>query len=81
MAKRTKTPNYIKIAIDIANRVLNNDFKEGSKITGRTTLVCLYKVSPETIRRSVALLKDMNVVSVNEKSGIIINSKENAKHF
>ena len=30
MAKRTKTPNYIKIAIDIANRVLNNDFKEGS---------------------------------------------------
>ena len=28
MAKRTKTPNYIKIAIDIANRVLNNDFKE-----------------------------------------------------
>ncbi len=43
MAKRTKTPNYIKIAIDIANRVLNNDFKEGSKITGRTTLVSIYK--------------------------------------
>ena len=81
MAKRTKTPNYIKIAIDIANRVLNNDFKEGSKIKGRTNLVSIYKVSPETIRRSVALLKDMNVVSVNEKSGIIINSKENAKDF
>ncbi len=29
----------------------------------------------------MALLKDMNVVSVNEKSGIIINSKENAKDF
>lgn len=81
MAKRTKTPNYIKIAVDIANRILNNDLKEGSKITGRTTLVSIYKVSPETIRRSVALLKDMNVVSVNEKSGIIINSRENARDF
>lgn len=81
MAKRTKTPNYIKIAIDIANRIINNDFEEGSKITGRTTLVSIYKVSPETIRRSIALLKDMDVVSVNEKSGIIINSKKNARDF
>ncbi|MPQ44289.1 TrkA C-terminal domain-containing protein, partial [Clostridium tarantellae] len=45
------------------------------------TLVSIYKVSPETIRRSIALLKDMNVVEVNEKSGIIINSKNFAKDF
>ncbi|MGL5380398.1 TrkA C-terminal domain-containing protein [Clostridium sp.] len=81
MAKQTKTPNYIKIAIDIAHRIVNNDFVEGSKITGRTTLVSLYNVSPETIRRSLALLKDMDVVIVNEKSGIIINKKSNAKEF
>ncbi|ABK62386.1 MULTISPECIES: TrkA C-terminal domain-containing protein [Clostridium] len=81
MARRSKTPNYIKIAVDIASRIVSNEFLEGTKITGRTTLVSIYKVSPETIRRSIALLKDMDVVNVNDKSGIIINSRKNAKTF
>lgn len=81
MSKQTKTPNYIKIAVDIAHRIINNEFLEGEKITGRTTLVSIYNVSPETIRRSLALLKDMDVVTVNEKSGIIINNKNAAKEF
>lgn len=81
MSKQTKTPNYIKIAVDIAHRIMNNEFLEGEKITGRTTLVSIYNVSPETIRRSLALLKDMDVVTVNEKSGIIINNKNAAKEF
>ena len=81
MSKQTKTPNYIKIAVDIAHRIINNEFLEGSKTTGRTTLVSIYNVSPETIRRSLALLKDMNVVTINEKSGIIINNKTYAKEF
>lgn len=81
MTKQTKTPNYIKIAVDIAHRITNNEFTEGSKISGRTTLVGIYNVSHETIRRSLALLKDNDVVIVNEKSGIIINSKLKAKYF
>ena len=81
MVKQTKMSNYVKISIDIAHRIVNNEFSEGSKISGRATLVSIYNVSPETIRRSIALLKDMNVVEVNEKSGIIINSKERAKAF
>ncbi|MBE6054885.1 MAG: GntR family transcriptional regulator [Clostridium sartagoforme] len=81
MTKQTKTPNYIKIAVDIAHRIVNNQFIEGERISGRTTLVSIYNVSPETIRRSLALLKDMNVVTINEKSGIIINSKDCAKEF
>ncbi|MGL5352671.1 MAG: TrkA C-terminal domain-containing protein [Clostridium sp.] len=81
MTKQTKTPNYIKIAVDIAHRITNNEFVEGSKISGRTTLVGIYNVSHETIRRSLALLKDNDVVIVNEKSGIIINSKLKAKDF
>lgn len=81
MFKQTKTPNYIKIAVDIAHRIVNNQFIEGEKITGRTTLVSIYNVSPETIRRSLALLRDMNVVTINEKSGIIINTKDSAKEF
>ncbi|MBB6713800.1 TrkA C-terminal domain-containing protein [Clostridium gasigenes] len=81
MTKQTKTPNYIKIAVDIAHRITNNEFSEGSKISGRTTLVGIYNVSHETIRRSLSLLKDNDVVIVNEKSGIIINSKLKAKEF
>ncbi|MGG7164188.1 TrkA C-terminal domain-containing protein [Clostridium ihumii] len=81
MKKQFKVPNYIKIATDIAYRIINNEFIEGSKITGRTTLVSIYQVSPETIRRSISLLKSMNVVTVNEKSGIIINNKKNAVEF
>lgn len=81
MFNQTKTPNYIKIAVDIAYRIVNNQFTEGEKISGRTTLVSIYNVSPETIRRSLALLKDMNVVTINEKSGVIINNKDHAKEF
>lgn len=81
MAKRTTTPTYLKIAIDIASRIVNGDFLEGEKLSGRSTLVGLYNVSPETIRRSIALLKDMDVVWVEDKSGITIRSRDNAGSF
>lgn len=81
MARKTSTPAYLKIAIDIASRIVNGDFIEGEKLSGRSTLASLYNVSPETIRRSIALLKDMDVVEVAEKSGIKITSKYNANEF
>lgn len=74
-------PKYTSIAIDIAHSILNETYKIGEKITGRTTLSSKYGVSPETIRKSMGLLRDMNVVDVNEKSGIIIKSKEMAYLF
>lgn len=81
MKKKYTTPKYMKIALDIAYRIYNDDLKAGSKVSGRSTLASKYNVSPETIRRSVALLKDVNVVEVTEKSGISILSKEQAYHF
>ena len=81
MKKKYTTPKYIKIALDIAYRIHNRDLKEGSKVSGRSTLASKYNVSPETIRRSIALLRDMNVVEVTEKSGISILSKKQAYHF
>ncbi|SHJ86058.1 TrkA C-terminal domain-containing protein [Paramaledivibacter caminithermalis] len=81
MKKKYTTPKYIKIALDIAYRIHNGDLKEGSKVSGRSTLASKYNVSPETIRRSIALLKDMNVVEVTEKSGILIVSKKQAYQF
>ncbi len=81
MKKKYTTPKYIKIALDIAYRIYNDDLKVGSKVSGRSTLASKYNVSPETIRRSMALLKDANVVKVTEKSGIYILSKTQAYRF
>lgn len=32
MARKTSTPAYLKIAIDIASRIVNGDFVEGEKL-------------------------------------------------
>ncbi|HSQ33895.1 MAG TPA: GntR family transcriptional regulator, partial [Peptostreptococcaceae bacterium] len=71
-------PRYIKIAADIANKIHTGEFKVGDKLKGRSTLSSKYNVSPETIRRSVSLLQDMDIVKVSEKSGIYVTSSENA---
>ena len=71
-------PRYQQIAIDIANRIAKDEYIVGSKLFGRSTLAAKYNVSPETIRRSIKLLEDVNIVKVNAGVGIIINSKEAA---
>lgn len=78
---KKQIPRYIKIAVDIAHRIYNNEFEIGDKLRGRSTLSSEYNVSPETIRRSISLLKDMHVVDVFEKKGIYVKSKENALTF
>lgn len=74
-------PVYQQIAIDIASRIANGEFPEGTKISGRSTLAGQYNVSPETIRRSVSLLEDMDIVSVTHGSGILVESMENSMDF
>ncbi len=37
--ENTDTPKYIKIAIDIAQKIYNNEFKVGEKVRGRSTLL------------------------------------------
>lgn len=74
-------PVYQQIAIDIASRIVSGDFPIGSKLHGRSTLAGNYNVSPETIRRSVTLLSDMDIVTVIKGSGIIIKSVDNAIKF
>lgn len=76
-----KVPRYIKIAIDIANRIDRSEFVEGDKLKGRSTLASEYNVSPETIRRAASLLEDMNVIKIFENSGIFITSSEQARVF
>lgn len=78
MEKKSTTPRYQKIALDIANGIYKGEFKEGEKIYGRSILAGKYNVSPETIRRAIKLLEDVDVVLSEQGSGITIKSKENA---
>jgi K+/H+ antiporter YhaU regulatory subunit KhtT len=74
-------PIYQKIAIDITNRIIKDEFALGTKIYGRSKLAGEYKVSPETIRRSMILLEDMNIVEVNQGSGITVKSRDQAYKY
>lgn len=74
-------PIYKKIAIDLANRILSGDYSIGDKLYGRSSLASEYNVSPETIRRSVTLLSDMDIVKVTKGSGIVIHSVDNCIKF
>lgn len=81
MGQRIDNPRYMNIALDIAGRICNGEFKEGENVFGRSTLASEYNVSPETIRRAIFLLEDMQVVVPTQGSGIRISSLSNAYSF
>lgn len=72
---------YEQIAIDIAVRIVRREFKEDEKLSGRSTLAGTYNVSPETVRRAVALLQSKGVVEAQVGKGIIIRSRNAADRF
>jgi K+/H+ antiporter YhaU regulatory subunit KhtT len=74
-------PVYKTIALDIANQIVKGNIKANEKISGRSTLASMYNVSPETIRRAIALIEEMNVVSSTKGSGIEVISVSNAEKF
>jgi len=81
MNEEIEKPMYQQIALDIARRIVEGEFSEGTKIHGRSTLAGEYNVSPETIRRALILLKDMGVVEIYHGSGVVIKSKKDAFRF
>jgi K+/H+ antiporter YhaU regulatory subunit KhtT len=76
--QRVQIPTYERIAVDLANRIYDGKFKVGEKIHGRSTLASEYKVSPETVRRAIKILEDVEIVHSTKGSGIVISSRENA---
>jgi DNA-binding GntR family transcriptional regulator len=72
---------FITIAMDIAERIASGEYKEGQKVSGRSTLSGLYNVSPETIRRALSLLQESGVVKVVPGTGVIVNSVESAEEY
>lgn len=72
---------YQEIAIDIAHAIMMGEYREGVKIHGRSTLAARYKVSPETVRRAIAVLQNVGVVVVSQGVGITVTSKAMAEKF
>lgn len=72
---------YRSIALDIAQRIINDEFPEGTKLSGRSLLASQYNVSPETIRKAISLLKEEHVVSVSQGKEITILSIQKSYHF
>ena len=72
---------YQEIANEIAHAIVLGVYHEGDKIHGRSTLAGRYNVSPETIRRSIAILQSEGVVEVRQGIGIIVTSKHHAEKF
>ncbi|WP_413309599.1 TrkA C-terminal domain-containing protein [Bacillus sp. 1P10SD] len=79
--QKAQIPTYERIAIDLASRIYDGKFKVGEKIHGRSTLASEYKVSPETVRRAIKILEDVDIVQSTKGSGIVISSRENAYKY
>lgn len=76
-----RTSSYTKIALDMAKRIEQNEFYEGQKLHGRSTLASYYCVSPETIRKAMVLLANMGIVEIKKNSGIFVVSRDMAKTY
>lgn len=81
MAAKNSTPIYMQVAVDVAGRISREELKVGQKIIGRTTLASEYSVSPETIRKAMRLLEDVNIVEVKHGNGIYVSSIREAEAF
>ncbi len=81
MAARNTTPRYMQVAVDVAGRIAREELKIGQKISGRTTLASEYSVSPETIRKAMRLLEDVDIVTVKHGNGISVSSIQRAEEF
>ncbi|MGL5378736.1 TrkA C-terminal domain-containing protein [Clostridium sp.] len=78
---KTTASKYQSIAIDIASKIADGKYNIGEKIYARSSIASTYKVSPETARRAICILDDLNIVESAKGSGVIIKSYENAVKF
>lgn len=75
------TPRYQQIAADIAARIADGKYTVGEKIYARSSLASQYGVSSETARRAICVLSDLNIVTSEKGSGVVIVSYKNAVSF
>ncbi len=78
---RSRSARYINIAIDIAARIARGEHQEGQRIFGRSSLAGRYNVSPETIRRALAILEERGVVELHPGVGVTVRSLAAAESY
>lgn len=78
---RSRSAKYIKIAVDIATCIARGEYREGQKILGRSSLAGRYNVSPETIRRALAVLEEKKIVKLQPGVGVIVISHAAAEDY
>ncbi|HHW42119.1 MAG TPA: GntR family transcriptional regulator [Syntrophomonadaceae bacterium] len=71
---RNRSARYINIAVDIATRIARGEYREGQRIFGRSSLAGRYNVSPETIRRALAILEERGIVKLQPGVGVTVQN-------
>ena len=74
-------PVYSQIAYDIASKIVSGEIQEGQRFSGRSLMGSQYGVSSETIRRSLNLLSDMQVISIQQNVGSVVRSRQRAAEY
>lgn len=72
---------YQQIAVDIATKIVEKNYKEGDKIQAKSHIASRYHVSAETARRALLVLADLEIVEIKHGSGAYIKSYDNAIKF
>lgn len=74
-------PIYERVAFDLAKKISLGELEERERLGGRSLLASQYGVSPETIRRAVKQLADMEIVAVQDNVGAVVLSRERAAGY
>lgn len=78
---QSRSARYINIAVDIATQIAQGEYQEGQRIFGRSSLAGRYNVSPETIRRALALLEERGIVKLHPGIGVTVYSRDAAEYY
>jgi K+/H+ antiporter YhaU regulatory subunit KhtT len=83
MSPRTASlmARYEEIALDVAEKIVRGEYRIGDRLVGRSSLAGQYKVSPETIRRAIAVLHSHTIVTTKPGLGIIVVDREAARRY
>ncbi len=72
---------YQKVAVGIAQRIIEGKYLVGEKLKSRSTIASNFNVSPETARKAINVLVDLDIMAVKQGSGVVVLSREKAEEF
>lgn len=78
---KTSLPRYQQVAVAVAGKIAENEYKVGDKLHARSRLANYYSVSPETARKALSVLVDLEIVHAKHGSGFFVASDQLAREF